>query len=98
MAFQRVEIKPQAIEWGLCVAAGFEFNVSCDNLSGDEFGAQPDRFAFEADILKQVQVYLVKGFPPRARRLMAALSQFYQQTMPTKLDQFQSKSRKLRCA
>ena len=33
--FEAVEIKPQALEWMFCVAAGFPFNVSCDNLNGD---------------------------------------------------------------
>lgn len=86
--FQQVEIKPQAIEWGLCIAAGFEFNVSCDNLSGDEFGQQPDHRAFREQVHDQVKVYLANGFPPRAQTLMQALSQFYQQSMPTSIEQF----------
>ena len=97
-AFQQAEIKPQAIEWGLAMSCGFEFNVSCDNLSGDEFDRQPDRFAFEADILAQVQVYLAKGFPPRARRLMVALSDFYGRELPTEFVQFQPTSPNVRCA
>ena len=32
LAFEQVEVKPQAIEWALSVAAGFNFNVSVDNL------------------------------------------------------------------
>lgn len=86
--FQQVEIKPQAIEWGLCIAAGFEFNVSCDNLSGDEFGQQPDHRAFRKQVHDQVKVYLANGFPARANTLMQALSKFYQQSMPTNIEQF----------
>lgn len=86
--FQKVEIKPQAIEWGLCVAAGFEFNVSCDNLTGDEFGQQPDHREFRRQVQAQVAVYLEQGFPPRAQILMAALSEFYQQAMPSGITQF----------
>ena len=86
--FQKVEIKPQAIEWGLCLAAGFEFNVSCDNLSGDEFGQQPDHRAFRAQVHDQVKVYLAKGFPVRAQSLMTALCEFYQQPMPNSIALF----------
>ncbi len=30
--FEDVEVKPQALDWLFCVAAGYPFNVSCDNL------------------------------------------------------------------
>ena len=86
--FQKVEIKPQAIEWGLCVAAGFEFNVSCDNLTGDEFGQQPDHHAFRAQVYEQVKIYVEQGFPARAQTLMQALSQFYNQSVPKHIEQF----------
>lgn len=86
--FQKVEIKPQAIEWGLCIAAGFEFNVSCDNLSGDENGEQPDHRAFREQVYEQVSVYLESGFPPRAQTFMQALSEFYQQPMPCDIAAF----------
>lgn len=86
--FQKVEIKPQAIEWGLCIAAGFEFNVSCDNLSGDEFGMQPDHRAFREQVHDQVKIYLELGFPKRAQTLMSALSHFYQQPMPSDIALF----------
>lgn len=33
--FEDVEVKPQALDWLFCVAAGYLFNVSCDNLEGD---------------------------------------------------------------
>lgn len=42
--FEDVEVKPQAFEWLFCVAAGFPFNVSCDNLEGD---VEPDCIAFQ---------------------------------------------------
>lgn len=83
-AFEKVEVKPQAIEWALCVAAGFPFNVSCDNLSGE----QPDRFVFQAKVHAQVAHYLEHGFPQRARRLIKALSEFYQTEYPTSIEQF----------
>lgn len=86
--FQQAEIKPQAIEWAFCIASGFKFNVSCDNLSGDEFGNQPDHQAFQQQVLKQVQHYLDAGFPPRAQRFISSLSSFYKQPELTSINQF----------
>ena len=83
-AFEQVEIRPQAVEWGLCAAAGKRFNVSADNLDG----AEPDMQGFKASVFEQVKQYLEDGFPPRAAQLMEALSEFYQQPMPTKVDDF----------
>ncbi|WP_343846364.1 elongation factor P hydroxylase [Bowmanella denitrificans] len=72
--FEKVEVKPQAIEWGLCVAAGKTFRVSTDNLNGVE----PDRAAFSRAVRAQAVKYLQNGFPPRARQLMHCLQDFYQ--------------------
>lgn len=74
-AFERVEIKPQAVEWGLAAACGKPFNVSTDNLNG----VQPDRLTFQHKVYDQVLNYLQYGFPPRAARLMKALRDFYEQ-------------------
>lgn len=82
-AFEAVEVKPQAIEWGLCVAAGFRFNVSTDNLSGS---AEPDRAGFQRKVHGQVLRYLEDGFPPRAAHFMAALAKFYGQKPPVAAD------------
>ncbi|KAG1715819.1 hypothetical protein ID866_1337 [Astraeus odoratus] len=49
--FEDVEVKPQALEWLFCVAAGFPFNVSCDNLEGD---FEPDRIVFQRRVHAQV--------------------------------------------
>ncbi|WKE64169.1 elongation factor P hydroxylase [Gallaecimonas kandeliae] len=73
-AFEEVEVKPQAIEWGLCAAAGFRFNVSTDNLNGS---AEPDRQGFQQKVHAQVLAYLEHGFPPRAARFMEVLAEFY---------------------
>ena len=83
-AFEQVEIKPQAVEWGLCAAAGKKFRVSADNLDG----AEPDYQAFQQSVFEQVKTYLTDGFPARAQQLMAALSAFYQVPMPTSADDF----------
>ncbi len=72
--FEDVEVKPQALEWLLCVAAGFPFNVSCDNLSGD---VEPDRIAFQRRVHAQVMYYLDQGIPARPARLINALREYY---------------------
>ena len=73
-AFEQVEIKPQAVEWGLCLAAGKDFRVSTDNLNGVE----PDRKGFTQAVYQQLQTYLLDGFPPRAQMFIDALQAFYQ--------------------
>ena len=72
-AFEKVEIKPQAVEWGLAAACGFAFNVSADNLNG----WQPDRLAFQHKVYDEVLRCLDEGFPPRAEQLIRALRAFY---------------------
>ncbi|MEH2921048.1 elongation factor P hydroxylase [Samsonia erythrinae] len=72
--FEAVEIKPQAFDWLFCVAAGFPFNVSCDNLNGD---SEPDRIAFQRRVHKQVMAYLEQGIPSRPARFIRALQSFY---------------------
>lgn len=87
-AFEKVEVKPQAIEWAFCLAAGIEFNVSCDNLSGDELGRQPDHHEFRKQVHTQVTEYLQLGFPTRAVTFIKALSEFYGQPEPNCLSMF----------
>ncbi|CTX35204.1 putative transporting ATPase [Escherichia coli] len=48
--FEDVEVKPQALDWLFCVAAGYPFNVSCDNLEGD---FEPDRVVFQRRVHAQ---------------------------------------------
>jgi elongation factor P hydroxylase len=84
--FESVEVKPQATEWSLCVAAGFDFNASCDNLDGEE---EPDRMAFQHKVYQQVATFLESGFPKRTQQLINALSAYYQTTKPTSLEQFE---------
>lgn len=72
--FEAVEVKPQALEWMFSVAAGFPFNVSCDNLEGDH---EPDRLGFQRKVYAQVLNWLEQGIPERPGILIAALTQFY---------------------
>ncbi|NDV91927.1 ABC transporter ATP-binding protein [Alteromonas sp. 345S023] len=68
--FEKVEVKPQAIEWAFTEAAGRKFQVSTDNLDGVE----PDREAFTNNVAAQLAHYRATGFPPRAQRFIGALS------------------------
>lgn len=82
-AFESVEVKPQALEWCFSVAAGFPFQVSVDNLSGEA----GDRFAFQQRVFEQVQTYLQKGLPKRAAMFVTALHEAFN-TPELQLSQF----------
>lgn len=74
LAFQQVEVKPQALEWILSDAAGYRFQFSIDNLNG----ASVDMEGFKANVRTQVEAYYEKGLPARAQRFYDALKAFYQ--------------------
>lgn len=71
--FERVEAKPQAIEWAFAIACGFPFRVSVDNLSG----IAVDRESFTRKVHAELVRCSREGFPPRAQRFMDALSNHY---------------------
>ncbi len=73
LEFEAVEVQPQAIEWALCLACGFKFNVSSDNLNG----WQSDRFAFQDKVYARLCELISKGFNPRTKQLLSALQEFY---------------------
>jgi len=76
--FEKVEVKPQALEWILSVATGYRFRVSIDNLNGVE----SDAGAFKEAIYQQVLIYCEKGLSERTNLFRNALCQFYK-TNPT---------------
>ena len=82
--FESVEVKPQAIEWALSVAAGFEFNVSVDNLNGE----QTCRFDFQARVHQHVLILIEQGVNARTHTLLKALSNFYNTPWPLTAQQF----------
>lgn len=86
--FEKVEVKPQALEWCFSQACGLRFRVSTDNLNG----APVDRFAFQDKVLRQVQEYLRNGLPARAQLLVDALTQHYQ-SKALCFEQFQPEAR-----
>lgn len=72
-AFEQAEARPQALEWAFSLAARFRFHVSVDNLSG----APVDRAAFQRRVHDELRHYFERGFPPRALRMLEALTDFY---------------------
>jgi elongation factor P hydroxylase len=82
--FLRVEVKPQAIEWILSVAANFRFRVSLDNLNGEAV----DDAAFKQGLYDQIKQYCEKGLPARAAIFRRALCQFYKTNPDLTLNQF----------
>ena len=72
-AFEQVEVKPQALEWLFCEAAGHPFRVSLDNLSGEVTDPAP----FKRRVIEQVRAYLDNGIPQRAARFVDALLGHY---------------------
>lgn len=72
--FEKVEIKPQALEWIFSVSAGFPFHFSADNLAGN---AAPSE-SFQQNVLQQVQTYLTHGMPEDAQIWSTILLEYYQ--------------------
>ncbi|MFM2483697.1 elongation factor P hydroxylase [Celerinatantimonas yamalensis] len=71
--FEKVEIKPQALEWAFSLAANFKFRVSVDNLGSDA----GDWRLFQHHVGQQLRCYQQQGFPKRAQLFIDALTQFY---------------------
>ena len=71
-AFERVEIKPQALECLFTLACGRNFQVSQDNLFAD-FDTSSSTFA--NDVYQQVESYIAKPYtlPRDAKTLLTAL-------------------------
>ncbi len=74
--FEKVEVKPQALEWILSEAAQVRFNVSLDNLHGNGgLNAQ----AFKQSVASQARLYLQVGLPDRAEKLRIKFIQAFRQ-------------------
>jgi elongation factor P hydroxylase len=72
-AFERVEVKPQAVELHFAAATGTRFRVSLDNLGA----AEADDSAFAHDVREQALVYASEGLPERAALFCDALVDYY---------------------
>ena len=68
--FERMEVKPQALEWLLHVACGLRFQVSLDNLS-NQVGSGD---AFKERVYAQACCYICDGVHERMQRFYDALS------------------------
>ncbi|WP_339339198.1 elongation factor P hydroxylase [uncultured Oceanicoccus sp.] len=77
--FEKVEVKPQALEWIFSAVCQKDFRISIDNLSGEI----TDTAAFKSAVYQQAIMFCEQGFPPRAKRLIQALAGFYQGSIPT---------------
>lgn len=73
LLFQQLEVKPQAIECILSMAAGYRFQISVDNLRGQEV----DTNEFKAAVQQQAAYYTEHGLPKRAEQFRKTLSDFY---------------------
>jgi len=71
--FEKVEVKPQAIEWHFAQACGRNFKVSTDNLAGIETDARP----FKLDVSWQAKRYFEDGLPSRASDIVRLLSEMF---------------------
>ncbi len=69
--FEKVEVRPQALEWMFSTAANFRFRLSSDNLDAKAEASQ----AFKLDVYEQVIDYCEQGFPQRAQIFAAKLKQ-----------------------
>jgi len=77
--FEKVEVKPQALEWIFSKACQKQFRISVDNLSGEATDAGP----FKAAVYRQTLFFCEQGLPARAKCLVDALADFYQRPIPT---------------
>ena len=75
-AFEAVEVKPQAVEWMLSVAAAAPFRISSDNLLGMASNSE-EGSDFSQAVAAQVQCYRRTALPPRASQFFFALAAFY---------------------
>lgn len=69
--FQRVEARPQAMEWIFSMSCGAPFSLSLDNLSGDADPA--DRLCFAEEVVRQAEMLRAAGLPSRADRFSTAV-------------------------
>lgn len=76
--FEKVEVRPQAIEWWLTLSCGRTFRTSLDNLSGEPTDSRP----FRMNVQAQALVYARESLPPRAEAAVALLCEAFGQPRP----------------
>lgn len=70
VAFEKVEIKPQALEWIFTHACGQRFRLSADNLNNPDAGASDE---FKRNVSHQAKTYIAAGLKGRAGVFFDAL-------------------------
>jgi elongation factor P hydroxylase len=68
-AFEKVEIKPQAVEWILSDACHYSFQISLDNLNGPPIEIE----SFRTAILKEKQKILSQPLAKRTEKFIQLL-------------------------
>ncbi|MDJ0878659.1 MAG: elongation factor P hydroxylase [Halieaceae bacterium] len=84
-AFETVEVRPQAVEWHLALAAGVPFRVSVDNLDAPATSCEE----FAHSVLAQARLFCRAPLPPRAAVFRAALARRFQGPAVPGPDEFQ---------
>lgn len=69
-AFERVEARPQALEWHFSLACGLPFRVSLDNLGGQS----PTTTVFCEAVAAEARRLCREALPPRGERFRSALA------------------------
>ncbi|HAC34158.1 MAG TPA: hypothetical protein DCF45_06535 [Gammaproteobacteria bacterium] len=72
--FERLEVKPQALESLFAEAAGFPFQVSIDNFAVQE---SEHRIRFAQQVAVTRQQWVERGLPARAQLFRDTLYRFY---------------------
>lgn len=68
-AFERSEVRPQAIEWAFSIATNHPFHISLDNLNNPH----TNESAFTCRVRTQRNRFRREGFPHRAQQFLKAL-------------------------
>lgn len=77
--FEKVEYKPQALEWVFTKACQARFRLSVDNVGQPEL--KPSESFIEA-VTQQARIYAASGLPERARIFVEALKAHYRTDEP----------------
>ena len=86
-AFERVESKPQALEWFFSKACGIRFRVSVDNLQAQAAGDASQQLGFQQRVLDQALCWQRESLPERAQIFYVALSrEFHTHRQPSELE------------
>ena len=69
-AFERVEVRPQALEWHFSLAARLHFQISIDNLTGPGSTTA----GFRRAVAEQARRFCREPLPPRGEQFRLALA------------------------